>query len=86
MLYAHIPLVARLPLAAAATAAAETPAAAPQPAAAVVAMLPCSSAQLGQLFGLLRVSAMGLAACEFGASDPLVELLAQLAGDGTRTF
>lgn len=42
-----------------------------------VCSLPCSSARLGQIFGLLRASAVGLAARSFEAAHPLVQLLAQ---------
>ena len=42
-----------------------------------VCALPCSSAQLGQIFGLLRASAVGLAASAFDSGHPLVQLLAE---------
>jgi ribosomal protein L7Ae-like RNA K-turn-binding protein len=40
-----------------------------------ICLLNCSSAQLGQPFGLLRASAVGLRADSFGAEHELVELL-----------
>ncbi|KAL3927963.1 MAG: hypothetical protein SGPRY_002591 [Prymnesium sp.] len=46
----------------------------------VVRMLPCSSAQLGQLFGLLRVSTVGLQASHFKDSDTVIKLLAKNDG------
>jgi ribosomal protein L7Ae-like RNA K-turn-binding protein len=41
--------------------------------------LNCSSAQLGQPFGLLRAAVIGLAASEFSAEHELVALMAQVA-------
>ncbi len=42
-------------------------------------LLGCSSAQLGQPFGLLRAAAVGLDAAHFEAEHPLVRLLAESA-------
>ena len=40
-------------------------------------LLGCSSAQLGQPFGLLRVAAIGFAVDHFGLDHPLIQLLAE---------
>ena len=45
-------------------------------------LLSCSSAQLGQLFGLPRISAIGLDAQEFPDDHALVLLLRRAAGEG----
>ena len=45
-----------------------------------VALLACSSAQLGQPFGLLRVSAVGLTADSFSEDHALVQLVQRAAG------
>ena len=76
MLSSHLPLLAQL----------STPVGAAQQATARVVMLPCSSGQLGQLLGMLRVSAVGLSATEFGDSHPLMQLLAQVGGDERGLF
>ena len=44
-----------------------------------VSLLACSSAQLGQPFGLLRASCIGLLAHHFPASHPLVQLVQRTA-------
>jgi ribosomal protein L7Ae-like RNA K-turn-binding protein len=47
-----------------------------------VCVLACGSAQLGQPFGLLRASAIGLRTESFGHEHELVRLLVGAAGDG----
>ena len=55
-----------------------------QEAGATVALLACSSAHLGQPFGLLRASAVGLDAELFPEAHPLVALVEAAAGTGQR--
>ncbi|KAL1529491.1 hypothetical protein AB1Y20_000437 [Prymnesium parvum] len=65
ILYAHIPLIAQL----------QTQRD-PQRAV-VVKRLPCSSAQLGQPFGLLRASVVGLRTAHFSSTHPFIQVLSK---------
>lgn len=67
ILYAHIPLISQLQQMQREQSAKEQ--------GTIVCMMPCSSAQLGQPFGLLRVSALGLKSAQYSDTHPLVLFL-----------